>query len=125
MTDDLSDAELERIMETEDNETKLMKWEYDPIDGGQQPPATGGKWFIRAGNWCMLPEVVSWAHQFMTMYDIYRMWTCLPILADKRVHSESQSENAQRVRNAKTLKFQEEGRYGLNVNVRRGRQRRR
>ena len=42
------------------------------------------------------------------------MWISLPILAHKRKHSESNAPGAQRRRNAKLLKYQETGRYGLN-----------
>ena len=42
------------------------------------------------------------------------MWISLPILAHKRKHSESNAPKAQRRRNAKVLKQQETGRYGLN-----------
>ena len=43
-----------------------------------------------------------------------RGWISLPILANKRKHSESNTAGAQRRRNAKLLKYQETGRYGLN-----------
>ena len=50
----------------------------------------------------------------MTMFHIYQMWISSPIFAHKRKHSESQSEQATMVRNAKMLKYAETGRYGLN-----------
>ena len=42
------------------------------------------------------------------------MWISLPILAHKRKHSESNAPGAQRRHNAKVLKQQETGWYGLN-----------
>ena len=49
------------------------------------------------------------------------MWISLPILAYRRKHSESQSEQATLVRNAKQLKYAETGRWGLNERGRRQR----
>ena len=66
-------------MEDEGNQTTLLKWERDPASGGEQTPASGGKWFINDGNICMLAELVWWAHSRMTMYDLYRMWISLPV----------------------------------------------
>ena len=111
-------------METEGNETTLLKWvgEYDPASGGMaQTPASGGTWYIRGGNMMMLAEIVWWACDDLTMYDIYRMWISLPILSYRRKHSESQSEHAVRTRNAKLLKHAETGRWGLNERGRRQR----
>ena len=34
-------AEIDRIMEDEENETTLLKWEKDPASGGDQTPASG------------------------------------------------------------------------------------
>ena len=81
-----------------------------------------------------LPELVWLAHLRLTMYEMYKLWLTLPMLAYKRKHSLSHSEGTTFTRNAKELKFQEQGRYGLNERARsprrdeparRGRQRRR
>ena len=108
-------------MEVETNETTLLKWEYGPASGGAQTPASGGTWYIRGGNLVMLAELVWWASEHMIMHDIYRMWISLPILSYRRKHSESQSDHAVRVRNAKLLKHAETGRWGLNERGRRQR----
>ena len=39
-------AEIDRIMEDEENETTLLTWEKDPASGGDQTPASGEKWYI-------------------------------------------------------------------------------
>ena len=119
--DDLRDSDIEKIMRIEDNETTLLMWEYDPTSGGKQTPASGGKWYIRGGNMMMLAELAWWTCDHMTMYDIYRMWISLPILSYRRKHSESQSDKAVRVRNAKLLKHAETGRWGLNERRRQSR----
>ena len=43
-------AEVDRIMEDEENETTLLKWEKDPASGGDQTPASGKKWYINDGR---------------------------------------------------------------------------
>ena len=110
---DLRPEDVDWIMEKEHYETSLLKWKPDAYMSGQSP-ATGGTWYIKQGNIIVLGELVSWAHDQMTMFHIYQMWISLPIFARRRKHSESQSENATKTRNAKKLKYQETGRYGLN-----------
>jgi len=66
-----------------------------------------------------LSELLWWACDQMTCFEIYKMYTCLPFLAYKRKHSESQSQQAVKTRNAKLLKFHETGRYGLHERGRR------
>ena len=111
-------------MEDEGNETTLLKWTPDPDEGGDQTPASGGRWYISEGNVLVLAELICWAHDHMSMYDLYRMWLALPIFAFKRKHSESQTEQATYVRHAKMLKKMETGRWGPNEPRRGGRQRR-
>ena len=118
--EDLTPDDIDWIMDVEENHTTLLKWELDPwrtmdpAPGGNQTPASGGRWSIKEGNIMMLAELVWWACDRMTMYELYNMWKVLPIFAFKRRHSESQSEQAQYVRNAKKLNHQETGRWGLN-----------
>ena len=97
-------------MEKENVETALLKWEGDDMS---QTPATGGKWFIRAGSCMNLAELLWWGADTMTCLELYKMYISLPVLAYKRKHSESQTQNATRRRNAKLLKYKETGRYGL------------
>ena len=108
--DDLRDSEIDWIMEKENFETTLLKWEGD---AESETPATGGKWFIRAGNFMNAAELLWWASDTLTALELYKMYISLPVLAYKRKHSESQSSSATKRRNAKQLKFQETGRYGL------------
>ena len=113
-------------METEGSETTLLRWEKDPDSVEDQSPASGGKWWIKQGNFLTLAELSYYAHKTLTMYDIYQMWISLPIFIHKRRHSESQAPpNAQHVRNAKVLKKQETGRWGLNERGRELRRQRR
>ena len=124
-SDDLTPEEIDWIMREEENQTTLLRWERDPASGGaDQTPASGGKWFINDGNILTLAELVWWTHTHMSMFEVYDMWLTLPIFACRRGHSESQSEKAQYVRNAKQLQFLETGRWGLNEPRPRGRQRR-
>ena len=109
----LRPEEIEWIMEVEKDETRLLRWRRDPDCDGPQSPASGGKWFINDGNMMNLPELVWWGYKDLTFFELYRMWLSFPILATRRKHSESQSEAAQLVRNAKTLNAQETGFYGL------------
>ena len=121
---DLRPEDIDWIMQIENNETRLLRWRRDPSDGGPQTPASGGKWFINDGNMMNLPELVWWGHKDLTFFELYRMWLGFPILATKRKHSESQSEAAQFVRNAKVLNAQETGFYGLHKRQREQAQRR-
>ena len=119
--EDLSFEEIAWIMEEEENQTTLLKLEYDPASGGNQTPTSGGQWSINAGNMLCLAEMVWWSRLDLSMYEVYRMWLGLPILAHRRKHSESGSEQAQMVRNAKKLQHQETGFNGLNSRQRRQR----
>ena len=74
-------AEIERIMEDEENRTTLLRWEYNPAAGGTQTPTSGGKWFIRAGNIICLAELIWWSREDLTMFELYRLWLGLLIQA--------------------------------------------
>ena len=126
---DLSPGDVNMIMKECDNETNLLRWEST---GNAEYPATGGsgQWWINQSKVLSLPELLYWAHDKMTMYELYSMWIRYPIFATKKKHSESNSEHAVMVRNSKQLRFAEEGIRGLNAPPRdpsgppRGRQRR-
>ena len=61
----------------------------------------------------MIPPLAK-SHERLTMFAIYKLWISLPLIAQRRKHSESHSEEANLTRNAKALQYQERGSYGLN-----------
>ena len=63
----------------------------------------------------MLAELVWWAKDRMAMYALYQMWISLPIIAHRKKHSESHSEQATVTRNAKSLQHAESGSWCLNA----------
>ena len=103
-----------------DYSTNLLRWEgtgdaQDPATGGGDPATGGGgQWLINQAKVCSLPELLYWAYDKMTLYELYEMWIRYPLFATKKKHSESQSEQAVMVRNSKQLRFIEEGKWGLN-----------
>ena len=107
---DLSDWEINEIMELEGGRTTMLKWEQRTRD---DCPASGGEWFIRSGNMITMAEMLWWMCDELTCFDIYRMYICFPYLAYRRKHSESQSAHATKVRNARTLQHSEKGFWGL------------
>ena len=109
--DDLTDWQIDWIMSIENFQTTLLWWKPH----GGNTPSTGGSWFIRTGNCLVLAELLWWTYDAMTCHQIYKMWISLPVLAYKRRHGQSQSENATRTRNAKMLQYSETGRWGLNA----------
>ena len=62
--DDLSDRDINWIMEMEGNETNLLAWRYDNDVGGKQSPASGGLWYVKRGNIVVLAELMWWAATF-------------------------------------------------------------
>ena len=112
--EDLQPEAINKIMEIEENETTILKWQKDEGCVEGQSPASCGKWWFKQGNCITLAELCYYAHQTLTLYDTYQLWLSLPRLINKRFHSESQAPGAQHTRNAKMLKKMETGRYGLN-----------
>ena len=68
---------------------------------------------IRRGNYITLAELFKSVSLVCSCFDLYRTYADLPIFIHKRHHSTSNSAKAQLRRNAKQLRFQERGRYGL------------
>ena len=96
----VSDEEIEWILNIEGNETALMKFCY-------------GGWRFKEGNFITLAELFSRGMKTCSCFDMYRTYLSLPIFIHKKVHSFSQSEGANKRRNAKKLHHQESGRWGL------------
>ena len=90
----------------EQNQTTLRKWSDTPAPGG---------WNIRTGNYITLAELFYYGGYVSncTCLDLYRLYLSLPIFIHKRAHSTSHTAEATRRRNAKTLHYQECGRWGL------------
>ena len=103
---DLNPSEINWIMEVEDNETAVLKWAY-PASGGE------GRWYIRCGHYVTLAEVFNLGKHFVSCYDLYLTYKSCKIWIHKRAHSVSNTPEAQIKRNAKMLRHQEEGIYGL------------
>ena len=82
--------------------------------GCEKNPASGGwRWFIRYGNVVTLAEVFYMGHRILSCFDLYRIYLTLDHFAFKRQHSVSNSAEGTRRRNAKSLRHQETGRWGL------------
>ena len=111
--------EITWTTEEEANTTGLLK--YVPASGEDpfQPPgadpasASGGTWMIRGGNYITLAELFRFGCGICSCFDLYRMYVALPIFIHKRYHSQSNSAPAQKRRNAKILRNQEFGVWGL------------
>ena len=105
--DDLDQRDIRWILEKEGGQTKLLK--FHPASGGFD-----ASWSIKTGHYVTLAELFFFAGNFCSCCDIYSKYVSLPIFIHKRIHSLSNSAEAQRVRNAKLLKRNETGRWGLN-----------
>ena len=103
--------EYKWCFEKEKYETSILKWIYNS--------ASGGALLIRTGNFINLAELLHYGNEICTCYDMYVLYISLPTFIHKKVHSFSQSANAQLTRNAKLLKYYETGRYGLRAPGRR------
>ena len=105
---DLSDEDIDWIMEEEGNRTTLLKREPgNPASGG---PA---QWYIKEGNFITLAEMFWKGLHLVSAFDAYKTYQSLPVLIYKRFHSVSHSANATMRRNSKMLNFVEHGHYGL------------
>jgi hypothetical protein len=78
---DLAEAEIEWVMDKEENMTSLLKREPTPDSGG---PA---EWFIRAGNFITLAELFHEGRKTLTCFHLYKIWLALPVWIHKREHS--------------------------------------
>ena len=94
-------------MEVVDNETAVLKWAYNPASGGR------GRWYIRRGHYVTLSEVFNLGCHLVSCYDLYLTYKSCNIWIHKRAHSVSNTPEGQMKRNAKVLRYHEEGKYGL------------
>ena len=104
---DLSDAQINWIMERENNETTVLKRVYNPASGGWW------RWYIRRGNYVTLSEVFDLGCRIVSCYDLYCTYRSCEVWIHKRQHSVSNTPEAQLKRNAKQLRRQEHGYWGL------------
>ena len=103
---DLTQAAIDWIMSTEGDNTTLLKRTPDPASGGF-------RWSIKKGYFITLAELFSFGQEIITCYHLYDMCMSWLMYLYRRGHSVSQSEQAQKRRNAKTLRHLETGRWGL------------
>ena len=104
---DLSDADINWIMALENNETAVLKRVYNRASGGRW------RWYIRRGHYVTLSEVFNLGCHLVSCYDLYTTYRSLQIWIHRRVHSVSNTPEAQMRRNAKQLRYREDGVYGL------------
>jgi len=103
---DLDAQDIRWILEKEEQQTNLLK--FSPASGGS-------RWSIRSGFYITLAELFWYGCFRASCYDLYVMYTDLPIFIYKRMHSLSNAPGAQKTRNAKSLKHAETGRWSLNA----------
>ena len=77
------------------------------------PSLWRGEWFIKAGNYITLAELFYICRRASACLNLYPIWISMPIFIYRREHSLSQSEDAQKTRNAEVLRHQETGWWGL------------
>ena len=94
------------ILETEDNETLLIK--YCPAIG-----VWPESWQIRQGNYITLGELFVFGARRCSCWDLYRTFTSFEIFIHKKPHSLSNSDEAIFRANAKKVNFDDTGRWGL------------
>ena len=90
----------------ENNENHLLR----------RTPATNGRpehWEIRRGNYITLGEFFRFGADWLSCFDLYRMYLTWPVFISKRNHSRSNTDQAQFIRNAKLLRNTETGFWGL------------
>ena len=103
---DLTTSEI-NWMKRQGNENNLLKWTSSASGG-----ASGG-WWIRKGNYITLAEMLYFGGRTCSCFDLYRAYVSLPTFICKRYHSVSNAGGATKRRNAKGLRFQEGGQWGL------------
>ena len=103
---DITWAEIRWIMQVVGGETKILKWLVDPASGGHC-------WYMKCGNYITLAELFHQGIHLLSCYDLYRAYKSLPICTHKRFHSCSHSAEAQLKRNARLLRYNEEGKWTL------------
>ena len=88
------------MMQRQGHEHNLLKWKADD-------------WWIRKGNYIALAEMLYFGGRTCSCFDLYHAYVSLPTFICKRYHSVSNTGGATKRRNAKGLRFQESGKWGL------------
>ena len=102
----LTGRDIDWIMGRENNENLLLR----------RTPATNRHrelWDIETGNYVTLGEFFRFGADWLSCFDLYRMYLTFPPFISKRNHSRSNTDQAQYVRNAQMLRNTETGRWGL------------
>jgi hypothetical protein len=96
-------------------QTTILRWEpnadVNPASGGTT--LADGIWYFRSGNYVTLAELFYHGATEMTCFHLYKMYLHFDYYINKRQHSESTRDDAQRRRAAKSLHHQEQGRWRL------------
>ena len=103
-------------MEQKGNRTLLLEWHPEPrshpASGGIQPFEEGW-WGIRTGNYITLGGLFAFGAEQVTCYQLYKMYLNLDWYCYRKFHSVSTKEKAVKTQNAKELRYQEHGHFGL------------
>ena len=100
------------IMHQEGYQTKILKWN-PPASSGARPNIRAEDFSLRQGNFITLAELFDFGQHILSCYHLYIMYLNMEIYIQKKVHSQSASEEATLRDNAKRLCRQENGRYAL------------
>ena len=107
----LPHKEAKWIMDMEGNETSLLQ--YVPASGGNDESFPNGQFYFKRGHFVTLAEVFKFGCRHCTCYDLYRTYVHLPVFIHRRGHSVSHSAEGTHRRNAKLLRHELTGHYGL------------
>ena len=114
---DLTPAEVQWIMECEENETSYLKFEPDPAAGGPDVPLAEyfdrGTWYFKKGHIVTLAEMFRFGIKVRSCFEMYRFYEALPVFVLRRFHSQSHSPEGQLRRDAKKQYHAETGRWAL------------
>ncbi len=102
----LSGGDIERVMHEEDDETTIPR--RDPASASGER-----KWHIKAGQHITLAEMFSHGCNMCSRHFLCTTYLQQGILITKRKHSDSNSPEREKLRNAKKLHWKEHGTQGL------------
>ena len=95
-------------MEKEGGRTSVLMRAADPASGGWA-------WSWAHCHFITLAELLHYGRNLMSCFDLYNMYLQFDVMFFRRNHSVSNTEGAQKRRNAKQLRHSETGRWGLDA----------